>query len=245
MNSTEYFTGKSKIYDAVRPNYAKKLFDFLASKVPTNEKVADIGSGTGIFTKQLLETGYSVYAVEPNRDMRQVAEEKLKGITGFTSIDGDASDTHLKDHSVALVTTAQAFHWFDQQKFKKECQRILQPNGFVAIVYNTRCKSQSTDELIKILKKYCANFHGFSNNLTDQDYKNFFNGDCTIFETDNSQYYDEKQYIGRILSSSYAITPKNKYYQDFVNALRQLCADLSSNGRILMPMKTIVYLGRV
>lgn len=241
MNSTQYFTGKSKIYDQSRPGYAQKLFDFLISKVPSDKEVADVGSGTGIFTKQLLETGYSVYAVEPNKDMRQFAEEKLEGMPNFTSVNGSASNTHLKDHSVDLVTVAQAFHWFNQDEFKEECQRILKSKGYVAIVYNTRSKNGSTMQLVK----YCTNFHGFSNSLTDQDYRNFFDDDCTVFETDNSQYYDEKQYIGRILSSSYALTPKSDHYQDFVKALQKLFNDLSTDGKIIMPMKTIVYFGRV
>ena len=31
----------------------------------------------------------------------------------------------MPDHSIDIVTAAQAFHWFDIEKFREECRRIL------------------------------------------------------------------------------------------------------------------------
>ena len=96
--------------------------------------IADIGSGTGIFSRQLLHNGYNVYAVEPNADMRKKAEEMLSEYQGFVSVDGMDSNTNLPDKSMDHVTAAQAFHWFDADAFKKECRRILKPDGKIIIV---------------------------------------------------------------------------------------------------------------
>ena len=87
--------------------------------------MADIGSECGIFSHQLLESGLHVIGVEPNDDMRKMAEQSLKLYSRFQSIKATAENTTLKENSVDLVTVAQAFHWFDKEAFKIECQRIL------------------------------------------------------------------------------------------------------------------------
>lgn len=83
--------------------------------------VADIGSGTGILSRQLLVRGLHVIGVEPNNDMRNVAEQSLNIHSRFISINATAENTTLKENSVDLVTVAQAFHWFDKKAFKIEC----------------------------------------------------------------------------------------------------------------------------
>ncbi len=112
MNYTDRFDGKGEIYAKARPKYAAGLFDYLKNTlgIPAGSVFADIGSGTGIFTGQLLNCGYKVYAVEPNDDMRKKAEEKLSDNKSFISVNGSSSDTTLPDGSVDNITVAQAFH---------------------------------------------------------------------------------------------------------------------------------------
>ena len=55
MDNTGKFTGKGAMYAAARPRYAEGLLAFLvdgAGLVP-GALVADVGSGTGIFSEQL------------------------------------------------------------------------------------------------------------------------------------------------------------------------------------------------
>jgi SAM-dependent methyltransferase len=40
--------------------------------------------------------------------------------------------------SVDLVTAAQAFHWFDVDRARAECLRVLAPPGKVALIWNDR-----------------------------------------------------------------------------------------------------------
>ena len=39
----------------------------------------------------------------------------------------------MPDHSVDLITVATAIHWFDIPTFYKEVQRVLKPNGILAV----------------------------------------------------------------------------------------------------------------
>lgn len=127
MKTTENFTDKADIYAKYRPSYPNEYIEYLlsANELNENQIVADIGSGTGIFSRQLLDSGLHVIGVEPNDDMRKMAEQSLKRYPRFQSIKATAENTTLKENSVDLVTVAQAFHWFDKEAFKIECQRIL------------------------------------------------------------------------------------------------------------------------
>ncbi|NYE04285.1 16S rRNA A1518/A1519 N6-dimethyltransferase RsmA/KsgA/DIM1 with predicted DNA glycosylase/AP lyase activity [Bacillus niacini] len=86
MEPTDKFSGKTDVYSKSRPSYPNEYIDYLLSINSLNEtsRVADIGSGTGILTRQLLERGVSVVAVEPNGDMRTKAEQDLQQFEHFT-----------------------------------------------------------------------------------------------------------------------------------------------------------------
>ncbi|MBQ9120861.1 MAG: hypothetical protein IJY12_00680 [Clostridia bacterium] len=75
MDNTTRFDGKGEIYAKARPKYAAGLLEYLKNtrSIPAGSVFADIGSGTGIFTEQLLNFGYTVYSVETNTDMRRKA----------------------------------------------------------------------------------------------------------------------------------------------------------------------------
>ena len=118
-DNTHRFTGKGAVYAAARPRYAEGLFEFLAScpNAAPGSVIADIGSGTGIFSEQLIEHGWEVVGVEPNDDMRAQAERRLGNTGMFESVRATADRTGLPAHSVDCVTAAQAFHWFDVGEF--------------------------------------------------------------------------------------------------------------------------------
>ena len=51
VDNTKKFTNKADKYVSSRPSYPTKLMDYLYNEVG----FSDIGAGTGIFTRQLLE----------------------------------------------------------------------------------------------------------------------------------------------------------------------------------------------
>ena len=126
-DSTQRFSSRVENYVRYRPGYPSAVLDLLKNEcgLTTASVIADIASGTGIFTRMLLENGNRVFGVEPNADMRKAGEEFLRGYPQFTSVAGTAEATTLADHSVDLVTAAQAAHWFDREKARREFIRIL------------------------------------------------------------------------------------------------------------------------
>ena len=139
-DSTQRFSSRVENYARYRPSYPKEVLDVLEHECGLNRDsvIADIASGTGIFTKLLLEHGNPVFGVEPNPDMRRAGEECLKAYSKFTSVNGTAEATTLPGHSLDFVTAAQAGHWFDIPKARREFERILKPGGWLVLLWNER-----------------------------------------------------------------------------------------------------------
>jgi SAM-dependent methyltransferase len=137
---TGAFTSKVSDYVASRPEYPDALFDALKASGALfgGAGIADIGAGTGLLTRQLLQRGYTVTAIEPNAAMRAAADALLSGHHGYRSIGDPAEATTLADDSIDLITVAQAFHWFDVAAVRREWLRILKPHGRVALIWNVR-----------------------------------------------------------------------------------------------------------
>ncbi|MEH7492268.1 class I SAM-dependent methyltransferase [Neobacillus niacini] len=251
MKPTDKFSGKANVYSRSRPSYPNEYIDYLLSVNSLNEtsRVADIGSGTGILTRQLLERNVSVLAVEPNDDMRTKAEQDLQRFEQFTSIKGSAEETTLQDNSVDLVIAALAFHWFDQEKFKLECNRILKQEGKVALVWNSRdFKSPLIKGNVEIFKKYCPTFYGFSGGIGEGEevFNQFFrDGQYELKRFPNDLVMDFEGFLSRNLSASYSLKESDDEYQHFVEAITNLFEKYSHNGKIVMPNFTRSYLGNV
>ena len=248
MRYENRFDSKADIYEKARPKYALGLFDYFKNtlKIPDKSIFADIGSGTGIFTEQLLECGYKVFAVEPNDDMRKKAEEKLKGNKNFTSVKGNDAHTGLAENSVDYVSVAEAFHWLDPEAFRSECRRILKPGGKVMIIYNWRVANASCTKALAVLRhKYNPEFHGYSNGMSREKCIDFFAGKYEEFRSDNTQIYDLQGYIDRALSSSYSLKEGDDRYSEYMKEIVELFNTFSTDGHIVIPTETVAYVGTV
>lgn len=99
--------------------------------------VADIGSGTGIWSKMLLEAGLRCTCVEPNDAMRQ------EGIASTSGYDvewrkGSGEATMLPSGAYNWVTMASSFHWVEAKQGLAEFKRILKPGGYFTALWNPR-----------------------------------------------------------------------------------------------------------
>ncbi len=142
-NPTERFTGRVESYRRFRPTYPAAVVDLLRREclLGFDSQIADIAAGTGLLTEIFLAAGFAVTAVEPNAEMRTACAALQSRYPKLTLIDGTAEATGLPDHSVDLITVAQAMHWFDLKKTRAEFTRILKPGGWCAVIYNNRCMS--------------------------------------------------------------------------------------------------------
>lgn len=54
-------------------------------------------------------------------------------LENITYLQGSSENTNLENESIDVITVATGFHWFDIPKALKEMNRILKPNGTIAI----------------------------------------------------------------------------------------------------------------
>lgn len=250
MNSKEVFSDKAIVYSNSRPSYSQRLIEYLYQTIGISNQsvIADIGAGTGIFAKLLLDRGSSVICVEPNEAMRAIAEKDLSvyGNVGFS--DGDAENTKIESESVDFITVAQAFHWFETDKFKSESKRILKCDGKAILVWNTRdTECELCVDNYRIFKRYCPRFKGFSGGVQDHDERiiRYFGGKYERVDFDNPIAFNRETFISRCLSGSYSLQKDDERYNDYITELNELFEKYSENGCLIMPNKSIAYIGRV
>lgn len=132
--NTELFTEKSESYAKYRSGYPVEMIERIIEPFKTQNVItaADIGAGTGISSRLLADAGVKVTAVEPNRAMAEAAENHPR----VSFVIAPAETTGLESHSFDLVTSFQAFHWFDFKQSLKEFNRILKPEGKLALVWS-------------------------------------------------------------------------------------------------------------
>src|SRR5271163_578401 len=177
-NATQRFSSRVDNYVRYRPGYPREVLNLLKKDcdLATESVIADIASGTGIFTRVLLENGNRVFGVEPNAEMRRAGEEFLRSYPGFTSVAGTAEATTLLDHGVDIVTAAQAAHWFDREKARREFIRILKPGGWCVLLWNER-RTDSTPflrEYERLLLTYGTDYQEVRHERTTAEIAGFF-----------------------------------------------------------------------
>jgi ubiquinone/menaquinone biosynthesis C-methylase UbiE len=135
------FNGLASNYAKFRPGYTEDALSALigiAGKASSQMDVADVGAGTGIWTRIMANRGFkSMTAVEPNADMRGEGEAGNEGLK-ISWKEGSAEVTGLPSASFDIVTMASSFHWPDFDKATAEFHRILKPGGVFAALWNPR-----------------------------------------------------------------------------------------------------------
>ena len=127
------FADVAGAYERARPGYPEDAVRWLVGDEPCD--VVDLGAGTGKLTRALMGLGHRVVAVEPLDEMRAQLEAALPGARALA---GSAEAIPLPDASADVVTSAQAFHWFDHDAALPEIARVLRPGGRLALVWNSR-----------------------------------------------------------------------------------------------------------
>lgn len=251
MKYLNKFSGIAEIYDNYRPTYSYKFLDWLKAYMSVSDihAIADIGAGTGILTELLAEIypDANITAVEPNDSMFDVLTFKMKNRSNIILNKTTAENTCLESNSIDLITAAQAFHWFDVKEFKKECKRILKPEGKVCLVWNSRQEDNDlAQETIQLFKKYCKNYSGFCGGVcSGKKYADeFFKG--YIYEEINAPtYFDLPMFIGRNLSMSYAPKIGEPEYKPFIEGLIDLFIKYNVDGILTIENNVVSYLGEI
>lgn len=247
---TERFSSRVENYVRFRPSYPKEVIEVLRAEcgLSSDQIVADIASGTGFFTRLLLENGNRVFGVEPNQDMRQAGERYLAGFPTFVSVAGTAESTTLPERSVDLITCAQAAHWLKREEALKEFRRILKPDRFVVILFNDRkVKGNAfSDDYEELVVKYGTDYSEVQRLGRIFEGIEFFTPyPCEKRTLPNFQDFDYESLEGRLLSSSYAPQPGDPSFDPMIADLKRLFEKHQHGGRVRMEYDTNIYFGKL
>lgn len=247
---TARFSSRVADYVRYRPGYPPALLDWLHRDigVPATTPVADIGAGTGISTRLLLDAGHPVVAVEPNGAMRAAAEHWLAADhPQLTFVAGTAEATTLADASVGLVSAAQAFHWFDTDALRPEWRRILRPGGMALVYWNSRLLDASPflSGYEQLLLDYGTDYDAVAERYPDDDAMRawFGRGLRGQLQLPNTQNLDFDGLRGRLLSSSYAPQAGHPRHEPMLHALRALFDTHAVDGRVAFEYRTRAFVG--
>ncbi len=249
-NATSRFSDRVENYVRYRPGYppqALQIFQSACGLAP-HHVIADLASGTGIWTRMLLENGNKVFGVEPNAQMRQAGEQFLAGFSNFTSVAGTAEATTLPDASVDFVTAAQAAHWFRRERARQEFIRILKPGGWLVLLWNERLTDSTPllRDYEQLLLTFGTDYQDVRHERTTDAVNEFF--DPVPFQEQvfpMRQEFDYAGLEGRLLSSSYAPGPDHPNHAPMLRELRRIFEAHATAGHVSVDYKTRVYFGRL
>jgi SAM-dependent methyltransferase len=249
MDVTERFSDRVENYRRYRPGYPAAVIDLVreTAGLEAGATVADVGSGTGILTRLLLEAGWEVFAVEPNGPMRLAAEEDLASWPRFHSVEARAEATGLREGSVEAITCAQAFHWLEREAARAEFRRILKPEGWVFLIWNERCTGSGFDLAYhEILASLGHAFEGVRDRAEDKRLETFFRaGTYREARFPNPTRMTWEALRGRFLSSSYAPAEGDPRHGEMLGRLEGIFREYEEDGRVVQEQTANVYFGRV
>jgi len=247
---TARFSDRVEDYVRYRPGYPPEVLELLRVECGLRpaHAVADIASGTGAFTRLLLENGNRVFAVEPNAGMREAGSRLLHSFTQLASVAGTAEDTTLPSCSVDFVTAAQAAHWFDRRRARAEFVRILKPGGWCVLIWNER-RTEATPFLRdyeRLLLTYGTDYKEVRHERTTATIHEFFAPaphQERVF--DLRQQFDFEGTAGRLLSSSYAPLAGRPNHRQMMAELERIFHAQAQQGVVEFEYNTRVFFGKL
>lgn len=164
----EPYKGIAQIYEEIRPSYPEQLIQdvILKTQIRPEDRLLEIGAGTGKATVQFAEKGYSIHAIELGQDMADIFRQKCSEYPGVTIDVGPFEEwIDQKNRKYDMIYSAQAFDWLDKDTKYRKCHALLKDHGFLALFWYrpSNDKLPITIEIDNhvngIIEKYIADFY--------------------------------------------------------------------------------------
>ncbi len=232
-------------YERGRPEYPQEAIDHLAKvlRLQPNAHVADLGAGTGKFTKFLLPLDLKLIAIEPVEGMIK----KFRALHPSVEIlQGSAEKIPLAEESLDAVVVAQAFHWFNGPAALQEIHRVLKKNGHLGLIWNARDESLDwVAKLTEIIDPHEGGAPRYKSMLWQEAFRK-----STLFEKLELSHYQYVQsgppamITDRVASISFISALPEKEREGVLQQVRNLLAThpaTKDQATIDLPYRTDVY----
>jgi ubiquinone/menaquinone biosynthesis C-methylase UbiE len=138
-----------------RETYVRRDEIVAALELRSGMSVADIGAGTGLFTRLFAEevgAKGKVYAVDisPQFLAHIAADAKKRGRKQVVTLQGSQDTTNLPKDSLDLVFLSDVYHHLERpEKILSSIRQALRPDGKLFLVEFDRVKGRSSDFVLK------------------------------------------------------------------------------------------------
>ena len=198
---------------------------------------ADVGAGTGIWTRQLSVAGLNVLiAVEPNDAMRRVGERFSKG-HAIEWRSGSGENTGLNTNSLDFLSMASSFHWVDFDRGISELNRVLKKDGWFFALWNTRQVKGSSiledieNKIVELkpdLERVSSGASGITTSLEQKLIECPFFDEVTYIHGYHTEHWSLDRYIGawRSVSDVQTQLGPNKF-EEFIDSIKRKFSGLN------------------
>lgn len=251
LTAADRFLGRANAYAQGRPAYPASLGAWLAERGLLSGLIADVGAGTGLFTRLLLAHGARVVGVEPNPEMRAQLAAGLAGEVeaGHLTVQpGSSEATGLPGASVSLITAAQAAHWFTPAPTVEEFRRILTPGGKVLLVWNDWRGEETAFNLAygAVVKDFLApGTPDLATRVPEDELPQFLPGGFERVTFENPLTLTRERLHALAGSVSYLPSPRDAAYPEMTRALDAVFDLHETNGTVTLMYRTHAFLGSV
>jgi len=121
------------------PAYLRTPYIFyeqmVAELIQPNQRILELGAGTGLHTWALLQTGVPVTAIDISPDSLSLLKQKFKNVPCNLKTDvADMENLPFDDSSFDVITSAGSLSYGEPYLVDAEIRRVLRPGGSLICV---------------------------------------------------------------------------------------------------------------
>jgi SAM-dependent methyltransferase len=239
------FADSADIYAASRPAYPGEALDWLRDRIgiEPGSRVVEVGAGTGLFTRLILETGAKVLATDPVAEM---LTHLAATVPGVATVIATAEALPIAAESVDAVICATAFHWFATPQVLAEFRRVLRPGGTLGLIWNVR---DNDVPWVRRLSEITDRYQDDAPRQKSQAWREVFPAPGFIPLHETAMRYDhvgtpEEVIVGRTLSTSFIAALPEDRRANLVEEVRAMIAatpELAGEHKVHFPYVTRGY----
>jgi len=103
----------------------------LTENITKNDKILEIGCGTGYFTKEIAKTGAQITAIDISPDLIEIAKKETYSFLNINYKIENAYSMSFDDNSFDKVIGSSVLHHLEVDKALSEIYRVLKINGSI------------------------------------------------------------------------------------------------------------------
>ncbi len=247
------FDRVAELYEAYRPSYPVPLIEqiLIATGIPTDGRILEIGSGTGKATLLFAQRGYSILCIEPGKHLAEIAGRKLARFPNVKFQITTFEDWDNQGELFDLVISAQAFHWVTQEIRYQKTAHVLKPLGYLTLLYNHYQPLEVfvRQKLNEVYKQYASEISLDQPNA-HKDMQDWINelskSDCFDFvEIKRFPWkttYNAQQYLGLLNTYSDHLRLSEEKRQQLFAGIKEVLEQ--EGGTIEKPYEAVAYIAR-